>query len=99
MFFVFIVTLGATSFLSDEQNVRLESMIGGIPSERPTTWWESIPIIGPIMGFFRAVFDGVVLFWTLLTISSSIRWVTALIITPFAVTLFYVVLGLIRGGK
>jgi len=97
MFFVFLVTLGAPSFLPEEDRARLENITGSVPTEKPTSWWQSIPIIGPIYGFFLGVYQGLTVFWILLTVSSTVRWVSLIIVIPFVITMFYVIIKTLRG--
>lgn len=93
-FFILLVTLGAPTFLSEEARSKIEAMT--VPKERPS--WVEIPIIGPIYGFFRGIWDGLYTLYILLTFSSTIKWLTLLIVTPFLVTMFYVILRILRGG-
>lgn len=97
-FYLLILTLGAPSFLPEETRQKIENITGNITAEVPRGWWEDIPVIGPVYGFLKGVYDGLSTLWILLTVSSTVRWITIIIITPFVVTLFYIILRLIRGG-
>lgn len=108
-FFVFVVTLGAPTFLPEEGRQELESMY--IPTEpveveevpEEVHWYDKIiGFFRSIYNFFRAIYNFIKTFWILLKFSSTIRWISLLIIIPYTITLLYVLLGLIPfvgGGR
>jgi hypothetical protein len=93
-FFLLMITLGAPSFLTADAQAKLNSIT--IPTQRPA--FIDIPIIGPIYGFLKGTYDGLLTLYLLLTFSASIRWITFIIVAPYTVTLFYIIVRLLRGG-
>jgi len=94
MVVLLLITMGAPSLVDEETRQKLESL--SVPKEKPS--WIDIPVIGPIYGFFKAVYDGLTTLYILLSFSSTIRWFTLIILTPYLVLIFYIILRLLRGG-
>jgi len=106
-FFVLVTTLGAPTFLPEEGKKELEKMYAPTveaPEEVPENgaWYDKIlDFFRAIYNFFKFVYKGIKTFYILLKFSSSVRWITLLIIIPYTVTLAYVLWGLIPtiGGR
>jgi hypothetical protein len=111
-FFIFIIGMGAPSFIPLSARDRIEQMnvitVCGQDTDCKTDDYcnpdsqvcqskiQSWPIIGPIYGFFLGVYNYLYIFYTLMTVSSSVRWITLLVITPFIIGMAYIVIKLVK---
>lgn len=108
-FYVFVVTVGAPTFLPEEAQRELEEMyvptepaeIEEVPEE--VNWFDRIVgFLNAVYNFFRLIYNAIKTFWILLKFSSTIRWVSLIIIIPYSIVLLYILLQLIPfvgGGK
>ena len=93
-FFLFMITIGAPSFLTPEAQRILSSIT--VVKERPA--WMDIPIIGAIGGFIKGAWDSLVTLYIVLAFNSTIAVITSLIVTPYLIAMTYIISKLLRGG-
>lgn len=112
-FVILIIGFGAPSFMPDSARQRFEEInlvhtcdqgcpdgqICDDPSGVCKSKWASYPIIGYVYGFFKGVYDFLYVLYLLLSFSSTIRWITLLLVSPLLIVTSYIILGILRGGK
>jgi len=92
-FVLYLITLGAPDIVTGEAKEKIMNIT--VPTQ---SRWESVPVIGPVYGFFRGVYNTLSIFYTLLKFSSGVRWLTTVLITPLMIGLVYVIIRILRGG-
>jgi hypothetical protein len=93
-FFLFMITLGAPSFLTAEAQQKLSSIT--VVKERPA--WQDLPIIGAIGGFIKGVADSLVTLYMVMAFNSTIAAITSVIVTPYLIAMTYIIIKILRGG-
>jgi hypothetical protein len=93
-FIIFMIGLGAPTFVDASAQSKLLS----IQSRHLTPAVQDNPILSVTLGFFLGVYNTLDTFYTLLAFSSSIRWITLIIVFPYTVAITYIIAKLLRGG-
>jgi len=109
MFFLLMITMSSPSFLTNEAQMKLSKL--NAPSKAPV-WTEATcasnwlfgefcyggGLIGGISSILTTFWGGLNTLYIMLSFNATLAWVTFIITIPYAVTLFYIILRILRGG-
>jgi hypothetical protein len=103
-FIIFIGTMGAPSFIPADKQAQLQAIT--LPSQVKIDlacggidilcWLKTLASI--CYNFFYLVWQGASVFYLLMSVNSTFKWITTLIILPYTITLFYIVIKLFAIG-
>ncbi len=93
-FFLFMLTQSAPQILGPEYS----NKIGNVTSKLSTMSNQNQEWYYGLLDSITNIWDAGNVLWILLTVNSSVAWVSLLIFTPYTITLGYILIRLARGG-
>jgi hypothetical protein len=91
---VYMIGLGGPAFVPADVQETFRSLT--VPVGVPA--YLDYPIIGAVASFIVGAYNNLHIFYTLLTFSVTIQWLSIIILTPYLIGMSYVIIKILRGG-